>query len=188
MLALLPLLMGCGNERSRPTGLAQLGGPIDFVSFSSPSGEVSFGRPSSWTVTSGKPPEVAEMSSGSAVAAIYSYPRSDLPHDDAGVEASRRRLLQSLHRRAPSFQVEGSRVFEVDDAPAVEIVGRGRIEGHPVRTRSVHVYKGMAEYVIDAYARPRYFERANTIAFEPLLATISLSGLPPETTAQSNSG
>ena len=60
----------------------------------------------------------------------------------------------------------------------MEIVGHGRIAGHKVRTKSVHVYKGAAEYVIDAYAGPRLFRRAETEAFDPLLATIRLAGFP----------
>ena len=67
---------------------------------------------------------------------------------------------------------------EVGGSVAVEIVGRGRIAGEPVRTKSVHVYKGAAEYVIDAYARPKFFRRAETEAFNPLLATIRLGGFP----------
>jgi hypothetical protein len=172
------LFAACGNERNHPTGLAALGPPTNFISYSSSSGDVSFGRPSTWSVSSGRFPEVAQISSGRAVAVVYSYPRTDLPTDPAGVEASRRRLLASLHNREPSFEVGRTRIFEVDDAPAVEIVGRGTIAGHAVKSRTVHVYKGAAEYVIDAYSNPSSFQRANRIAFEPLIATIRLGGVP----------
>jgi hypothetical protein len=169
---------GCGNARNHPTGLSQLGTPVSLVDYSTPSGDVSFGRPSTWSVGGGPSPEVAQISSGSAVATIYAYPRTDLALDQAGVEAARQRLLTSLHRRAPQFVVQSSRVLKVDGAFAVEIVGHGKIAGHPVRTKSVHVYKGAAEYVIDAYARPKFFRQAETEAFDPLLATIRLSGFP----------
>ena len=169
---------GCGNERSQPAGLDQLGEQISLVNYSAPGGDVSFGRPSTWIVTAGALPKVAQISSGSAVATVFAYPRSDLPQDRAGAEASRKRLIASLGKRAPSFEVERSRVREVGDAVAVEIVGRGRIAGQPVKTKSVHVYKGAAEYVIDAYARPGFFRRAETEAFNPLLATIRLGGFP----------
>jgi hypothetical protein len=169
---------GCGNERSQPIDLSQLGPPVSLVNLTTPSGDVSFGRPSSWSASTGNPPVAAQISSGSAVATVYAYPRTDLPQDPAGAEASRERLLASLHERAPSFHVDSSRVREVDGAVAVEIVGHGRIAGHRVRTKSVHVYKGAAEYVIDAYARPKFFRRAETEAFNPLLATIRLGGFP----------
>jgi hypothetical protein len=176
--ALAASCAGCGNDRNRPSGLEQLGPAVSLVNFTVPSGEVSFGRPSSWSVSAGTLPQVAQLSSGSAVATIYAYPRTDLPLSGDGAEASRQRLLRSLSERAPSFQVQSSRLREVDGAPAVEIIGRGRIAGHPVRTKSVHVYKGDAEYVIDAYARPRSFRAAETEAFNPLLATIRLGGFP----------
>jgi hypothetical protein len=169
---------GCGNARSRPAGLRQLGPSVALVNFTSPTGDVSFGRPSTWSATAGNLPEVAQISSGSAVATVYAYPRTDLNPSLAGVEASRRRLLASLRARAPSFEVLSSRLRRVDGAEAVEIVGRGRIAGHAVMTKSVHVYKGAAEYVIDAYARPRFFPQADTEAFDPLLATIRLRGFP----------
>lgn len=169
---------GCGNARSQPTGLSQLGQQVSLVNFTAPSGDVSFGRPSTWSVTGGALPKVAQISSGGAVATVFAYPRTDLPADPVGAEASRERLLVSLRERAPSFEVDSSRVREVDGAIAVEIIGHGRIAGHPVRTKSVHVYKGAAEYVIDAYARPKLFRRAETEAFNPLLATIRLGGFP----------
>jgi hypothetical protein len=169
---------GCGNARSQPIGLRQLGPPVSLINFTSETGDVSFGHPSTWSASGGAPPQVAQISSGSAVATIYAYPRTDLPLDRAGAEASRLRLLDSLARRAPSFRVESSRVRQVDGAAAVEIVGRGRIAGHAVETKSVHVYKGAAEYVIDAYARPRFFKQAETEAFDPLLATLHVSGFP----------
>ena len=151
---------------------------MSLVNFTAASGDVSSGRPSTWTVTTGALPEVAELSSGSAVATVYSYPRTDLPQTSSGVAADRQRLLTSLHERAPSFVVQSSRVRRVDGALAVEIVGHGKIAGHPVMTKSVHVYKGAAEYVIDAYARPKFFQQAETEAFDPLLATIHLGGFP----------
>jgi hypothetical protein len=169
---------GCGNERAQPTGLRQLGPQVSLVNFTAPGGDVSFGRPSSWSITGGSLPKVAQISSGSAVATVYAYPRTDLPQDRAGAEASRERLLASLQERAPSFEVQSSRVREVGGSVAVEIMGRGWIAGHPVQTKSVHVYKGAAEYVIDAYARPKFFRRAETEAFNPLLATIRLGGFP----------
>ena len=169
---------GCGNERNQPTGLRQLGEQVSLVNFSAPGGDVSFGRPSTWSVTTGTLPKVAQISSGSAVATVYAYPRTDLPQDSAGAQASRERLIASLRDREPSFEVDSSRVRKVGDSVAVEIVGRGRIAGHPVQTKSVHVYKGTAEYVIDAYARPKFFRQAETEAFNPLLATIRLGGFP----------
>jgi hypothetical protein len=169
---------GCGNTRNHATGLSQLGGPLSLVDYTTPSGDVSFGRPSTWSINSGAAPEVAQISSGSAVATIWAYARTDLSQSLAGAEAARSRLLASLHRRAPGFVVESSRVRKIDGASAVEIVGHGKIAGRPVKSQSVHVYKGTAEYVIDAYARPKLFHQAKVEAFDPMLATLRVGGLP----------
>jgi hypothetical protein len=170
--------VGCGSARNHPTGLSQLGPPLSLVNYSSPTGDVSFGRPSTWSVVGGTLPKVAQISSGTAVATVFAYPRTDLPQDRIGAESSRRRLIASLRRRDPSFKIERSRVREVDGGIAVEIDGTGRIAGQRVRTKSVHVYKGVAEYVIDAYAKPKTFPAAETEAFDPMLATIRLGGFP----------
>ena len=180
-LAVLALALagaGCGNDRMQPTGLSKLGEPISLVNFTSSNGDVSFGHPSTWSVLAGTLPKVAQLSSGTAVASVFAYPRTDLPEDRAGAEASRGRLIASLRKRDPSFMVEASRVRKVDGAVAVEIDGTGRIAGERVRTKSIHVYKGVAEYVIDAYAKPKTFKAADTEAFQPMLATIRLGGFP----------
>jgi hypothetical protein len=173
---------GCGNARSQPTGTAGIGAPVSIVNFTSPSGDVSFGHPSSWSLSAGTAPQVAQISSGGAVDTVYAYPRSHLPVDTGEAESARRRLLSSLAERAPGFRVRSSRVRVVDEAPAVEIVGRGRIAGHRVMTKSVHVYKGRGEYVIDAFSRPAVFRQAEADAFDPLIATLHVRG-HPETAA-----
>ena len=170
-------LAACGNERGQPPDLDRLGpsGPTEeFVS-----GAVRFRHPSSWLAQGANPPQYAQLASGGALAAVYAYPRSDLGTNPASVEASRRRVIESLHRRAPGFLVDRTRVTEVDGSPAVEVRGRGKVAGERVETRSVHVYKPAVEWVIDAYARPAQFAEANRVAFGPMLASIKLSSLPP---------
>jgi hypothetical protein len=169
---------GCGNARSQPAGLGALGPPQSLVNFGAAGGDVNFGHPSTWSVTTGPAPEVARISSAGAVATVYAYPRTDLSLTRAGAAASQQRLLRSLAQRDPSFHVDSTRLRKVDGAEAVEIVGRGKIAGHRVRSQSVHVYKGAAEYVIDAYSKPGLFRRAEAEAFDPMLATMTLGGFP----------
>jgi len=176
--ALAVACAGCGNPRNTASGLSALAPTAPLANYTALGGDVSFGHPVTWLVTTGALPEVAQISSGGAVATIYAYPRTDLPLDFAGAASSRLRLLASLRQRAPSFQVTSSRLLSIDGAPAVEVVGSGRIGGHPVRSESVHVFKGAAEYVVDAFARPRAFARARSQAFDPLLATLRLGGFP----------
>jgi hypothetical protein len=174
------LAVRCGNERGEPPDLNSLGRPGPTAEFESEAA-VSFRHPRSWVARGAEPPRYASLASGGALAAIYGYPRTDLDSDAASVEASLRRLIQSLREREPGFLVERSEVTRVDGSPAIEIRGRGEIAGKPVQTRSVHVYKPGVEWVIDAYARPGQFAEADRIAFELLLQTIELSDeLPAE--------
>ena len=178
-LALAPV--GCGNARQHPPPLGRIGPPGPFVAYANTHDGVSFGHPQSWIAVSGRAPLVVKLEQGSALVAIYRYPRTDLPLGPAGVEHSRRRLLGSLARRAPSFRVESSDVTAIDSAPAVEIRGSGRIGRQRVRSLSVHVYKSKAEFVIDAYAAPRVFDRAERVAFDPLLDSLQLRNPLPVT-------
>jgi hypothetical protein len=173
---------GCGNDRAEPPDLDQLGAGGEITRFEGPA--VGFRYPQSWLAIESEPPRYAQLSSGSALVVVYGYPRSDLATDSASVEASRRRLISSLRRRAPGFLVLRSEIGEVDDAPAVEIRGRGLVAGEPVETRAVHVYKPGVEWVIDAYAGPKQFAQANRIAFEPLLESIELADQAPSEDAE----
>jgi hypothetical protein len=169
------LLAGCGND-PLPTGnQAALGRPGETSRFIAGEGAVSFRYPVTWLPQRGAAPRLAQLGSGSALVAIYAYPRTDLGTAPAAIEASRRRLLTSLHRRAPGFLVRGSSLTRVDGAPAVQVSGRGLVGGAPMLTRATHVYKPRVEWVIDAYAVPDRFAAANRIAFAPLLASIRLA-------------
>jgi hypothetical protein len=173
------LFVACGNERAATPDLDRLGRPGPTDEFVNP-GAVSFRHPRSWDALAATPPQYATLASGGALAAVYAYPRTDLGTDPASVDASRRRLIQSLRRRDPGFLIERTEITEVDGAPAVELRGRGTVAGKPVETRALHVYKPAVEWVIDTYARPGLFAQADRIAFRLLLETIELDGDPPE--------
>ena len=177
VVALL-LVGGCGNERGEAPDIDAVGGGRQYARFTSAGGTVSFRHPVSWVADDAEAPQVAQVGTGGALAAIYAYPRTDLGTDPASVRAQRQRLIQSLRRRSPGFLVTGSEITEVDGSPAVEIRGRGRVGGRPVQTRAVHVFEPQVEYVIDAYARPDAFAKADRLGFEPLLASLQLSDSP----------
>jgi hypothetical protein len=171
-------LPGCGNERVTPPPLGRPDAPVSYETYTSAGGQVSFTRPTNWGVFAGRAPELARMYSGSALVAIYAYPRTDLPRSRAGVEDSRRRLLASLRRRDPSLRILRSRLAEVDGSPSVEVDASAEIGRHRVIERSIHVYKPGGEYVIDAYAAPSAFALAERWGFRPLLDSISLAANP----------
>ena len=164
---------GCGDDEP-VEGLTRVsGGPL--VEFKSFKDEVVLQHPRGWLARSGLSPLVAQVATGGAQVSIFAYPRTDNPESDGEVEEARDKLIRSLGERAPGFLVVRTRIGEVDGAPSVEIRGRGLLAGKPVETRTVHVYKDEVEWVIDAFARPSQFDRANRIGFGPVISSLQLS-------------
>ena len=159
---------------SRAEGLTRIGGGplVEFKSFHD---EVVLQHPRGWVARNGLSPLVAQVATGGAQVSIFAYPRTDNPESESEVSEARDKLIRSLGERAPGFLIIRTRIGEVDGAPSVEIRGRGLVAGKPVETRSVHVYKDEVEWVVDAFARPSQFDRANRIGFGPVIASLQLS-------------
>ena len=77
------------------------------------------------------------------------------------VETIRRQLAPSL---------EGRRL------EAVEVVGDQRIAGAILRTRSLHVYKGSGEYVLDMLSPVGDFGGMDRTYFSPAVRSLELTG------------
>jgi hypothetical protein len=178
LLAAAGPLAGCGNERATAPPLGRPDTPVGYETYTSEGGEVSFSRPTNWGVSAGRGPELARVYSGSALVAVYAYPRTDLPASKSGIDGSRRRLLASLRRRDPSLQILRSRVIAVDGSPSVEVDTSAMVGRRRVIERSIHVYKPGGEYVIDAYAAPSAFVLAERWGIRPLVDSISLAANP----------
>ncbi len=170
--------VGCGNERPAPPDLARPADPRGFERFRSPNGDVSAPEPAYWAVSQGVAPAVVTYSSGHAALTIWAYPRVAVPKTDADLKVAKGLLLGSLRNRAKSLKLTSRRSTKVDGNPAIELEGRGKIARHPVRIRSVHVYKGKGEYVVDAYADPAEFPGANRKVFATVIEGLRVGGDP----------
>jgi hypothetical protein len=129
--------------------------------------------------TGRRPPSVFRAAAGTwSVSAIAYRRREQLPRDRAELEAARRRLVREARRRgrARRFRVIRSRAARVAGAPAVELVGDQTISRSRLRTRSVHVYKGRAEYVLELLAPVKEYPRANKVLFAPALRSLRVTG------------
>jgi hypothetical protein len=58
----------------------------------------------------------------------------------------------------------------------VEVVGEQRIAGGTLRTRSLHVYRGQGEYVLDMLAPVHDFPRMDRSFFSPAVRSLEVSG------------
>ena len=175
-LAVCLCLSACGTHPPRVPDLSKPAAPGGYTTYAAPNGDVSFSHPVTWAATPRTPPGVATVASGGASVTVWSYTATTPVLDAAAARQAMARLLASLKKRDPAFEVAGASVVPGLGGPAVQIAGRTKIQGRPVRVRSVHIWKAAGEYVIDGLADPAAFAEANKIAFEPLLKSLKVGG------------
>jgi hypothetical protein len=122
-------------------------------------------------------PGVFRAPLGQSFIAAYAYRRSEqLPRNTDELQAARRRLVAVIRKRNRRFRVVRSRATSAAGARAVEVVGEQRIAGVTFRTRSLHVYKGQGEYVLDMLAPVTDFPSMDRTFFSPAVRSLSVSG------------
>ncbi len=169
-------LAACGAERSDPPA-ATAGKDTPHKRHRFASAGIDITLPDSAPLTRRKPPAVFRAGLGQAYIAAFAYRRAEqLPRNARELQAARRRLVREIHRRNRRFKLIRSRITRVDGARAVEVVGDQRIAHGDFRTRSLHVYKGGGEYVLDMLAPAAEFARVNRTFFAPALSSVRLSG------------
>jgi hypothetical protein len=174
-LLLTLVAAGCGDSRTSPPYLAGASAPNGFSRASFPADGLSFRAPTNWALTSGHPPQVATVHDGLATLAIWRYPRAEpLPVSQAQLRAVIPALLAAVRARDPSFTVILARPVVLARSPAIELTGLETIAGQLRHVRSVHVFHGGAELVLDAFAPPSDFARVDRLAFQPLLHSVHL--------------
>ena len=175
-LAAALVLGGCGNEAAESPGL-QVGpnAPVKRVSF--PRQGVELTVPREVRVERRPRPGVFRLFLGEPFVSMFAYPRREqIPRRTDELKAARRRLVKEVERRGQAFELVSSSLTEVDGAKAIELVGDQTIMRGRLHTRSVHVYKRKAEYVIELLAPRRDYARVEREVFEPLLRSLRLSG------------
>lgn len=130
-------------------------------------------------------PAVFRIQLGAGFISCFLYRRTEpLPKGRAELTAARERLLVQVREGRKRFEVKSSRLFKVADADAIEIRGRQAIAREPLETRSVHVFKGKGEYVLELLVPPRAFAKANRQVFDPMLRSLRLTGKPKQSAAE----
>jgi hypothetical protein len=176
---LVAAVAGCGDRPVKPPDVTRLKPTTPKVVLRFPAAGVTFKAPRGWgPQRSAQPPRVTAIYSGNSLVAVWAYPRTKevLPQDPASFKAGRTRLLKEVHKRDPKFVVTSTEPRKIAGAPALQIVGRQTIARLPLLTRSVHVYKGHVEYVIEALAPPSQYAVTNREVLTPLLESLKLTG------------
>jgi hypothetical protein len=169
-------LPGCGADRAElPADALAKDAPRQVRRF--PAAGIEITLPRVTPAVTRKAPGVFRAPLGEAYLAAFAYRRAEqLPRNSAELQAARRRLVAEVHRRDKRFRLIRSRATRVAGARAVELVGDQRIAHGDFRTRSVHVFKGSAEYVIDMLAPVTRYRSVDATFFSPALASLKLTG------------
>ena len=176
LLLALPLA-GCGAERlDAPDPLAiepPAGTRAERIQAANAT--MAFQRPANWEMTEDQAPREFSLRSGEAIVVAWAHPRTEpLPRRGPSLEAARRALVAETMKRDPRFRVAGSRVLDVAGAPAVEISGRQTLSGRELAVRSVHLYDGGIEFVIEALAPPESLPTVERGVLDPLFESLEI--------------
>ena len=173
----VPLLASCGEEPDEPPRIFNVRAPHGSRPAEFPKAGMTFTRPRNWTIRRRESPGVFELVSGEAVVAGWAYTRVEpLPETAAQLEGARTRLIGAIKERDPDYRVESAVVTEVAGAPAIDVTGEQVVSKRMLRTRSVHVFDGDTEYVIEAISPPADYDVVDRGVLTPLLDSLELTG------------
>jgi hypothetical protein len=175
-LVLAACAPGCGNERQDAPRVPQASPPSGKRTEQLVRYGVSFTRPRNWSVSVGRPPQLASVSSGRAIVTLWRYRRVErLPRSDGDLVRARKALVAAARRRDRTLRVVSARGLRLDGVPAVEIVANEKIALVRRKVRSTHLYAHGAELVVDAYAPAGEFAQVDRAAFVPLLRSLRVT-------------
>ncbi len=178
VLILAVAAAGCGSERGEAPELSETASPEGFQQYVLPGGDVTFPYPTNWALIQRGAPGVATVASGGASVTLWGYISAAGVESVAAARGAQQRLVASLEQRDPNFKLSKANATTIGGSPAVVIEGTTVIAERPVRVRSVHLYRGAAEYVVDAFADPDVFERADREVFAKLVNGLRFRGQP----------
>jgi hypothetical protein len=173
----IPLLASCGEEPDNPPRIFEVRTPHGSRPAEFPEAGMNFTRPRNWTISRRELPGVFELVSGEAVVAGWAYTRAEpLPETAAELEGAKNRLIGAIKERDPEYRLKSAVVSEVAGAPAIDVRGEQVVSRRTLRTRSVHVFDGDVEYVIEAIAPPADYDVVERGVLTPLLSSLELTG------------
>ena len=171
------MLGACGKEQEPAPRVFDVKPPKGRKAEEFPSAGMALVRPRNWQLREREAPGVFELVSGQAVVAGWAYPRTErLPETDEELEAARDRLVEAIEERDPDFELRSTAIRQVAGARAIVVRGEQVVSRRLLRTRSVHVYEGEVEYVIEALSPPLDHELVVTRVLAPLLESLELEG------------
>jgi hypothetical protein len=177
LVVCVSLLAACGEEPDDPPPVFEVKAPHGTTSAEFSRAGMSLTHPANWRVRRRDAPGVFELVSGEAIVAGWAYPREEpLPETAAELEGAKNRLVDAIKERDPDYRIRRTVVREVAGAPAIDVSGEQVLSRRTLRTRSVHVFEGEVEYVIEALAPPGEYDLVERRVLTPLLDSLELEG------------
>jgi hypothetical protein len=171
----LALLAGCGYVQTKPVNVAIPATPSAWRTLRYPAAGVSISAPQNWIIGAGKAHLVVAVASGLARVELWRYPRKEpLPGTRSALRQARRALVAAARARDPHLQLIRARQLTVAGAHAIELSVTELIGGQLRRDRSLHLFAGGAELVLDAYAPVNDFHATDHAVFSPLKRSLQL--------------
>ena len=171
------LLVACGEEPDAPPRVFEVKEPQGTTDADFPAAGMSFTRPTNWHLRGREAPGVFELVSGEVVVAGWAYPREEpLPATEAELEPAKDRLIEAIEERDPDYRFLRVTTGQVAGAPAIDVTGEQVLSKRELRTRSVHVFKGEVEYVIESLAPSADHALVERRVLDPLLESLELEG------------
>ena len=167
---------GCGRDKVDPSDLEFKAGPR-LVPASYPEVGMRFRHPIGVGLVDKPAPGVFRGAAGEAFIAGFAYRRAEqIPRDSRELALARRRLIAATRKRGRDYKLTSARTLRVDGGRALELLGDQDLSNTRLRTRSLHVFKGRAEYVIELTAAPADFPYLDRAVYRPIRRTLRLTG------------
>lgn len=175
LVPVFALLAGCGYSQTKPINVAAPATPSAWRTLRYPAAGVSIRAPQNWILGAGRGQLVVAIASGLARVELWRYPRKEpLPSTRSALRQARRALVVAARARDPHLRVIRARQLTVAGAHAIELSATELIGGQLRRDRSLHLFAGGAELVLDVYAPVNDFHAADHAVFSPLKRSLQL--------------
>lgn len=169
------VLAGCGNSRAPVLVNATTAAPKGFHRFQSLRAGAAFKVPANWTVGPGAGALIATISSGPATVALWRYPRSQPPPVGAATLArARASLVSAARQRDPTLELIRTSTGSMLGLSVIQLNAIERIGSQRRRVRSLHLFVGRSELVLEEYAPVADFHAIDHTVFSPLSHSLRL--------------
>ncbi len=177
VLAAAVLAAGCGKSGT-PVATGPVAPSPGTAAYEFPQASMSLRLPDNLQVDRDERlPSVFRAALAEPFVSGYAYRRAEqLPRNRRELEAARRRLVRVTRGRDRGYRLLRSRATKVDGAEAIELLGEQTLGRNRLRIRSLHVYRGRAEYVIEVAAPRSQFARFDRGVTPVVKRTLNVAG------------